>query len=215
MMKRRIHQQEINWAARLVLRDIGGPRAFHGMLADARGRNQVEYAIAIAQSRLVHAGDIEADLPCFKVHWPHLGQPVLDLPYNYMQDPAAPFMTSAVVLIECPVTGSVLSVSRRDNYYSMSLPGGHVECSESPLAGALRELREETGIVLAIGAQVKEVYWRERCATYKAFMQDVDYTVPKEPNGGRVAWVSWRDLIDGPFGSYNQRLHDLVHPEGR
>lgn len=58
-----------------------------------------------------------------------------------------PLLPAAAVCIVQNGDGQVLAVSRGTNLLDLGLPGGKVEPGESPVAGACRELFEETGIV--------------------------------------------------------------------
>jgi ADP-ribose pyrophosphatase YjhB (NUDIX family) len=108
--------------------------------------------------------------------------------------------------------GKVLSVSRKNDPNAFGLAGGGVEPGEDPLAAALRELREETGL----NAGPKDAI-----PIYTGPCQDksgkdiwvVTYLItawqgtPRRPPGeGVVAWKDWEDIILGPFGDYNVRL---------
>ena len=59
-----------------------------------------------------------------------------------------PTGNSACVLIQDPYTGLILGVSRKDDPNDFGLPGGKCEPGEDSLTTALRELREETGVLL-------------------------------------------------------------------
>lgn len=116
-------------------------------------------------------------------------------------------MASACVYIECPATGMILAVSRKDDLYDMGLPGGKVEPGQSELEAALAELRQETGIVLYSDAELPEIFRREGGVTFRALLTDIYAVVPKAPGEtGRVAWVYPDELLRGCFGEYNERL---------
>jgi len=59
----------------------------------------------------------------------------------------------AAVAVVCD--GKMLMGKRKDNQ-KWTQPGGHMEAGESPMEGALRELKEETGIVASAG-QLKPI----------------------------------------------------------
>ena len=44
------------------------------------------------------------------------------------------------------------------------------------------------------------------------FICEIECEIPEEFNdleeSGRVAWVTWQELFDGPFGDYNRALYD-------
>lgn len=122
-------------------------------------------------------------------------------------------MASACVLVECPITGRVLGVARRDDPNAWGLPGGKVEEGETEVQAAGRELLEETGIDCWLG-KLKEVFRREGGVTFGLDIFDEDVVcglrAPK-PHEPRCDWVTWDQLFAGPFGDYNKRLYLAVH----
>ncbi len=126
-------------------------------------------------------------------------------------------MASACVYIECPVTHMILGVSRRDDPFAWGLPGGKVEDDESELECARRELAEETGVRLYYCIEnrvlLKEIFRREGGVTYGLDACSIgDPGVifkiyqPRAGETGRVGWVTVTQLLDGPFGDYNELL---------
>lgn len=118
-------------------------------------------------------------------------------------------MASACVYIECPITGQVLAVSRKDDPDAWGLPGGKVEDGETEAQAAERELREETGLGIYYENLV-EVFRRDGGVTY-GVKDGVEwvlalFTPSPVKEAGRVAWVTKEQLVAGPFGDYNRRL---------
>lgn len=71
---------------------------------------------------------------------------------DYFDDPGAPVANSMVPSVNVAVTdrtGRLLLILRTDNG-NWALPGGAVDLGESVAQAAVRETREETGIVCAI-----------------------------------------------------------------
>lgn len=124
-------------------------------------------------------------------------------------------MKSACVLIECPITKMVLAVSRKDDYGAWGLPGGKVEEGQTEEEAARAELRQETGIVLyrtwGNTCRLVEVFRREGGVTFRAETRAISDVVERAAGEtGRVAWVTRQQLIEGPFGEYNNRLFEEI-----
>jgi len=119
------------------------------------------------------------------------------------------------VLIENPLTGKVLCVSRRDNLKDWGLPGGKVEEGELNRVAAARELYEETGLDLHPDSLMK--VFEDVCygaVTYNTTTylvnpsnQLLNYKFVSSSEG-TVSWREWDDLLsnESSFSDYNWRL---------
>ena len=83
-----------------------------------------------------------------------------------------------------------------------------MESGETLEEAAIRELHEETGLILShprpnfATMADKDFY----CTT---FVGKIFGEIQTEESG-RVAWVTWKELIEGPFGLYNQILFNSL-----
>lgn len=106
---------------------------------------------------------------------------------------------AAFVLVAVP-DGRVLGITRGRDLYDWSLPGGKVERGETFVAGAVRELAEETGVV-ATSMDLHEIHRFVRQGTavvyYTADSRAVVWPerLTSHPFEGYVALVSPRDLV--------------------
>jgi 8-oxo-dGTP pyrophosphatase MutT (NUDIX family) len=100
--------------------------------------------------------------------------------------------------------GTVLGVSRPHDPDDFGLPGGSVEPGEAPEAAAIREVKEETGLVVIALTKLEQVSYRER--TVHCFLATEVSGELRGSEEGVVAWVTWEVLGRGSYGDYNRRL---------
>ena len=107
----------------------------------------------------------------------------------------------------------VLGVSRKDDITKMGLPGGKCEDNETSEEGTIREVKEETGLDVEIISLVFQAIDNEYFST--TFLCEIKGEIPKKFNTtetGRVDWITWEELFDGPFGEYNKKLYTTLYP---
>lgn len=100
----------------------------------------------------------------------------------------------------------VLAVARRGTTDQWGLPGGKVDPGEEPLITATRETFEEA---LTRPRGLTELYCGTDgldCAVLTYVAKEIT-SQPRQGDAGPVAFVSWDQLVDGPFGRYNAQVH--------
>lgn len=100
--------------------------------------------------------------------------------------------------------GTILGVSRPDDSEDFGLPGGSVEPGESPETAAIREVLEETGLIVSAVKKLEQVTYRDRIV--HCFLALEFSGEPRPSDEGVVAWVTWEVLGRGRYADYNRRL---------
>lgn len=107
--------------------------------------------------------------------------------------------------------GKVLAVARRGTTDQWGLPGGKVEPGESPFDALMREVWEESFIKLdkdklvPVFGRIDDQFFVVTFL-YNGTIKDT----PKQGDAGPAAWVTWEQLIEGPFGKYNAKLKEAL-----
>lgn len=117
------------------------------------------------------------------------------------------------ILIHREIDGrhEVLAVSRKDDHTAFGLPGGKVEGDEPRLAAAVRELKEETGLIVEHHNMNPVFKHEEEDYVTTTFMPFSYRGEVQSPEGEGIArWVSPEVLTNGPFGQYNRQLFKRV-----
>lgn len=106
----------------------------------------------------------------------------------------------------------ILGVSRGhtgDNVNNYGFPGGTVDLGEGIQDAMIREVQEETGLIVEAS---KPLFFEDEGVDN--FLVGV-YHVTKfsgeivESSEGKVEWVTWDDVMQGSYGEFNRKLHDF------
>lgn len=124
---------------------------------------------------------------------------------------AGDFRKKSVCLFALNKEGKVLAVARRGTTNAWGLAGGKVDLGENMVEALIREVYEETYIKLdpnklePVFERVDPPYF---VVTY--LYKDIIEDEPKQGDAGPATWVTWDELISGPFGEYNSRLKEKL-----
>lgn len=116
-------------------------------------------------------------------------------------------VTAQVVLINDE--GLVLGVSRKTDHNDFGLPGGKMDPEDNgdPMATAIRETKEETGLDISDLDLVFAIHKSGNMGhTYLAkYSGEINHYEPHV-----VKWVPFETLIKGSFGRYNQMVSESL-----
>lgn len=104
-----------------------------------------------------------------------------------------------------------LAVSRKTDHEDLGFPGGKLDLLESPETAVMRELFEETGLVVAPGGLHRAlVAPDERGRSCMAFDITSYEGHPRSREGAWVGWVTPKRLVDArnTFRAYNILLFE-------
>ena len=127
------------------------------------------------------------------------------------------------VMLRKPDTNEVLVQNRKKKYPGWAFPGGHVEKGESIYDCAVREVQEETGLMVHSLRACGVVHWmnRETDERYLCFMYqsaDFDGELLPETDEGEQFWLDADELRAAPkekFSSEHYALSPLFHEYGK
>jgi 8-oxo-dGTP diphosphatase len=114
-------------------------------------------------------------------------------------------LTSAVGAVVTDPAGRVLLCQQSQGHRLWSLPGGKIRSGESPVAAAIRDIREETGLETEI-VDLVGIYQLTGDTCGEDLPDVLMYVFRGTADGGeatvnspgRIRWLSWHDPDDLP-----------------
>jgi mutator protein MutT len=89
-------------------------------------------------------------------------------------------------------------------------PGGKVESHETPQAAAIRECREETGLLVRVVDRYPSIDYDYEHAAVRLHFFQCAIVSERGPLAERFRWVARRELRNHSFPPANQALLDLL-----
>lgn len=109
-------------------------------------------------------------------------------------------MDEQIVVAGALISGAALLVAQRDRPAALAglweLPGGKVAAGESDAAALVRELREELGIEVTVGARLGADVALSDTMTLRAYRVSLTAGSPQPHDHRALRWVS-ADELDG------------------
>src|SRR5262245_37129490 len=106
----------------------------------------------------------------------------------------------AVIVVIENQRGQVLGVSRPGLPDDVGLPGGSIDGGETPEAAAIREVKEETSLDVAVRRVFSEPYHGHLVHVFVATSFSGEASSTPE---GEVKWTTWDVVSRGRYGDFN------------
>lgn len=126
-------------------------------------------------------------------------------------------------MIYDPETNRVLVQDRIKSWKGLAFPGGHIEEGESIIDSTIREVREETGLLVSDLELCGIVYWfheetKEKYMVFSYRTSSFSGELVEETEEGKLSWVHRDELPSLPLAEgFKERLPmflDKTYSEG-
>lgn len=126
-------------------------------------------------------------------------------------------MTKKAAVMLVIKDGLILSVSRKKSQNKYGLLGGRVELNETSYEAAIRESKEEAGIIVTKAIFLYTRFYASEYPGAECFDADVYYAIdwfgdPIDSDEGAVKWLTVADLTSAElaaFPEYSKRTFEL------
>lgn len=105
----------------------------------------------------------------------------------------------------------ILAVSRKEDHTDFGLPGGKVELGETLEEAAVRELKEETGLIAVNLRRINCIHYYKDYEVITFFANYFGEIKTEEPH--IVKWVKRDILLKSRFTPFNQELFEILDQE--
>lgn len=118
-------------------------------------------------------------------------------------------LAATALIYKDDIFGSeLLGVSRKDNHTLFGLPGGKVDSGEDTYTGMVREVFEETGLLVN---KAIPIFFREENCFFAVVYLVTDWSGDVSTSeAGKVEWVDFEVLKKGSFIEYNTALEKHI-----
>jgi len=115
----------------------------------------------------------------------------------------------ASIVVVWNAAGKVLCITRPDPPFEYSIPGGHVDPGENPMRAAVREMREELGILVSEPAWNSDITSPDGTIVHVFVAGRVEGVPRAAEQGSRMAWLTPDELLS-QAGRYRECVEQMM-----
>lgn len=112
--------------------------------------------------------------------------------------------------------GNVLVLDKvSDSYFGITFPGGHVEKGEAYTESVIREVQEETGLIIEKPALVGVYHWEENGIQHVVFLYKADRYAGElhSSEEGKVFWLPQEEFLEQKLAVGAERVWKIMHSD--